>query len=66
VDVRRIKQVLSSHEPAEFPVCRHPQPGEDIMRGMTNDSLIMVMTDPAELHVTSGPPCSYEYKTFRF
>jgi isopenicillin-N N-acyltransferase-like protein len=66
VDVARLKQILSSHESAEFPVCRHPQPGADPMRGMTNDSLIMVMSKPAELHVTSGPPCTYEYKTFRF
>jgi len=66
VDVARIKQVLSSHEPAEFPVCRHRQPGADPMLGMTNNSLIMVMSNPAELQVTSGPPCSYEYKTFGF
>jgi isopenicillin-N N-acyltransferase like protein len=66
VNVSRIKQILSSHDSAEFPVCRHFQPGVDPMRGMTNDSLIMVMSDPAELHVTSGPPCSSEYMTFMF
>jgi len=66
VDVARLKQVLSSHDSTEFPVCRHHQPDADPMRGMTNDSLIMVMSRPAELHITSGPPCSHEYKTFRF
>jgi hypothetical protein len=66
VDVARLKQVLSSHDSAEFPVCRHHQPGANPMRGMTNDSLIMVMSQPAELHVTSGPPCSNEYKIFHF
>ena len=66
MDVARLKQVLSSHDSAEFPVCRHRQPDADSMRGMTNDSLIMVMSQPAVLHVTSGPPCSYEYKTFGF
>jgi hypothetical protein len=65
VDVARLKQVLSSHDSTEFPVCRHRQPDADPMRGMTNDSLIMVMSQPAQLHVTSGPPCSHEYKTFR-
>jgi len=64
VDLERIKLVLSSHDSGEFPVCRHRQPGADPMRGMTNNSLIVVMAKPAELHVTSGPPCSYEYKTF--
>ncbi len=66
VDLDRIKQVLSSHDSAEFPVCRHRQPDADPMRGMTNDCLVMVMSQPAELHVTSGPPCSSEFKTFRF
>jgi isopenicillin-N N-acyltransferase-like protein len=66
VDRKRIQQALGSHDSDEFPVCRHRLPGADPMRGMTNNSLIMVMTKPAELHVTSGPPCSHEYKTFRF
>jgi isopenicillin-N N-acyltransferase-like protein len=66
VDVEHIKHVLSSHEQAETPVCRHRQPGADPMLGMTNNSLIMVMSKPAELQVTSGPPCSSEYRSFRF
>lgn len=66
MDVDGIKQVLSSHEPPEFPVCRHRQPGPDVMRGMTNNSLIMVMSQPPELHLTSGPPCSSEYRVFTF
>jgi isopenicillin-N N-acyltransferase-like protein len=66
VSVERIKQVLSSHEPPEFPICRHLPPGIDPMRGMTNNSLIMALTRPAELHLTSGPPCMSDYKIFRF
>jgi hypothetical protein len=66
VDVARLKQVLSSHDSTEFPVCRHRLPDSDPMRAMTNDSLVMVMSQPAELHVTSGPPCSSEYEIFRF
>jgi isopenicillin-N N-acyltransferase-like protein len=66
VTVERIKQVLSSHEPPEFPICRHLPAGADPMRGMTNNSLIMVLDRPAELHLTSGPPCISAYKTFHF
>jgi isopenicillin-N N-acyltransferase like protein len=65
-DVEGVKQVLSSHESEAYPVCRHKLPGGDIMRGMTNNSLIMQMTRPAELHISSGPPCSSEYKVFSF
>ncbi len=66
MDVEGIQKVLATHEPAVFPVCRHRLEGEDIMRGMTNNSLVMQMTRPAELHLTSGPPCMSEYKVFRF
>jgi isopenicillin-N N-acyltransferase like protein len=65
-DVDGIKQVLSTHEPPEYPVCRHYSAGMDSMRGMTNNSLIMVMGNPAELHIASGPPCISEFKTFSF
>ncbi len=64
--MERIKQVLSSHEPPEFPICRHLPPGKDPMRGLTNNSLVMLLTRPAELHLTSGPPCMSNYKIFRF
>ena len=66
MDIADIKKVLSSHEPPEFPVCRHFDPDEDPMRGMTNNSLIMVMSHPPEFLITSGPPCMSEYKTFSF
>ena len=66
MDVESIQRVLSSHEPPEFPVCRHKMEGEDIMRGMTNNSLVMVMSRPAEMHLTSGPPCMSEYRKFSF
>jgi isopenicillin-N N-acyltransferase-like protein len=66
VNVEHIKQVLSSHEPPEFPICRHLPPGTDPMRSLTNNSLIMVLSRPAQLHLTSGPPCMTEYQTFHF
>ena len=66
VTVARLKQVLSSHTPPEFPICRHLPADPDPMRGMTNNSLIMRLTHPPELHLTSGPPCMSEYKVFRF
>jgi hypothetical protein len=64
--VEEFKQILSSHAPPEFPICRHFQPGLDPMQGMTNNSLIMLLGRPAELHLTSGPPCSSEFVVFRF
>ncbi len=64
--VENIKQVLSSHEPPEFPICRHLPADPDPMRGMTNNSLVMVLALPPELHLTSGPPCMSEYQVFHF
>jgi isopenicillin-N N-acyltransferase-like protein len=66
VTLESIKQVLSSHEPPEFPICRHLPADSDPMRGMTNNSLVMVLVRPPELHLTSGPPCMSEYKVFHF
>ena len=66
VDVDGIKQVLSSHDPPQFPICRHKQAVLDPMSGMTNNSLVMVMNRPAEMQLASGPPCISEFKTFEF
>jgi isopenicillin-N N-acyltransferase like protein len=66
VNVETFKEVLSSHQPPEFPVCRHPLPDSDPMRGMTNNSLIMSLGEPPHLHLTSGPPCYSEYRVFSF
>ena len=66
VTVESIKQVLSSHEPPEFPICRHLPDDPDPMRGMTNNSLVMALDSQPELHLTSGPPCMSEYRVFHF
>ncbi len=66
VGVEDIQQALASHEPAEFPVCRHRIPDGDPYRSMTNNSLVMRMGQPAQLHLTSGPPCLTEYRLFSF
>jgi len=55
-----IRAILSSHE---SPICVHntPQPG-----ACTLGSMIMTLSSPPELHLASGPPCSNEYRIFRF
>jgi len=61
ITVETTKSILSSHE---GPVCVHNthQPGG----GCTLGSLIMLLSTSPELHLAPGPPCSKEYKTFKF
>ncbi|HXX87251.1 MAG TPA: C45 family peptidase [Candidatus Acidoferrum sp.] len=55
-----IRAILGTHE---SPICVHNthQPGFS-----TLGSMIMVLSSPPELHLASGPPCSKEYRVFRF
>jgi predicted choloylglycine hydrolase len=55
-----IRGILSSHE---SPICLHNtrQPG-----ACTLGSMIMVLSSPPELHLALGPPCSNEYRIFKF
>jgi len=61
VTVDAIKNILGSHE---GPVCVHNN--NQPVGGVTFMSLIYVLTKPPELHITTGPPCSSEWKTLRF
>ncbi len=63
VTVDTIKSILGSHDPPEYPVCRHKRPGKE---AMTNVCTIMELTDSPRLHIASGPPCMTEFTTFEF
>lgn len=55
------KHILSSHE---GPVCVHNNRQPE--GGVTFGSLVYVLSSPPELHIAPGPPCSTEWRTFRF
>jgi predicted choloylglycine hydrolase len=61
ITVETIKAILSSHE---GPICVHNT--HQLKGACTLGSLIMSLSTSPELHLASGPPCSKEYKTFRF
>jgi hypothetical protein len=63
VTVGRVKSMLSSHESAEHPVCRHKGSEPE---GMTVGCTIMVLSASPELHLAPGPPCSTEWAVYRF
>ncbi len=62
VNVETIKSILGSHDHSEHPICRHKKPG----RGMTIAGLIMVLSSSPEIYVAPGPPCSTEFKIYKF
>ena len=63
VTVEQVKAILSSHASAEYPICRHKPEGGG---SMTNNTIIMVLSDPPVMHLTSGPPCQSEFRSFSF
>ena len=62
--VEDIKQVLRSHENSEYPICIHGERNKT--ENHTNFSMIMELSGTPKLHVTDGPPCDREYKTYTF
>jgi predicted choloylglycine hydrolase len=58
-----IKTILTSHDSAEFPVCR---PLKNTKENFTFACTIMVLADKPELHVTAGPPDQTPFQTFSF
>lgn len=61
VDIDTVKSILGSHE---GPVCvhnTHEQKGS-----CTLGTLIMSLSNPPELHLAPGPPCSTRFRAFRF
>jgi isopenicillin-N N-acyltransferase-like protein len=56
------KTILSSHD-GNAPLCRHE---DDPHGSMTTYSVIMECSNRPALHVSFGPPCREEYRTFEF
>ncbi len=64
ITVETIKSALSSHDDPKNPVCRHkPKDGSG---GFTVGCLIMELSNSPKLHLAPGPPCSTEFKIFKF
>ncbi len=61
--VEKVKEILSSHDTPDDPVCRHRR---DDQNGMTNFSMVMELGKDPRFHIASGPPCSTEFKVFNF
>jgi len=64
ITVETIKSILSSHDDPKNPVCRHkPKEG---MGAFTSGCLIMELEDSPVLYLAPGPPCSTEFKAYKF
>jgi isopenicillin-N N-acyltransferase like protein len=59
--VENAKEILSTHESAIHPVCRHKR--EDT-EAMTTFSFVMELGEQPSMHIASGPPCMNEFRTF--
>ena len=63
ITVDKIKEILSSHDYTDYPICVHKGSKGVIM---TNFSLIMELSNSPKIHLTGGPPCISEFKTYTF
>jgi hypothetical protein len=59
----RVRDILSSHDDADHPICRHPG-AED--GSVTCFGIIMECAPEPILHLSSGPPCCTEFRDFAF
>lgn len=60
-NLESVKAILRSHY---GPICRHQTYSG--ISGETEISVIYVLNDPPELHITKGPPCQSEYERYSF
>jgi len=63
ITVDKVKEILSSHDYSDYPICIHK--GSKGVT-MTNFGLIMELSDSPKMHLTGGPPCISEFKTYNF
>ncbi len=61
VNIETIKSILGSHE---GPVCTHNT--HKPKGSCTLETLIMSLSNPPELHLAPGPPCSTKFRTYKF
>jgi hypothetical protein len=57
------RAIISSHDDEEHPICRHYQGDE---AGMTLWGIVVECSPDPVLHVSSGPPCCTEFRSFAF
>jgi hypothetical protein len=57
------REVLSSHDTDDFPICSHFRPDR---QSMTCFGIIMECAPEPILHLSSGPPCGTEFRDFDF
>jgi isopenicillin-N N-acyltransferase like protein len=60
--VADVKKILRTHTP-QANLCRH---ADDAHGSMTTYSMIMELSANPCVHLTFGPPCSEEYRVFKF
>ena len=63
ITVETIKSTLSSHDDPQNPICYDLRKDRS---GFTAGSMIYELSDSPVLHLAPGPPCSTEYKIYRF
>ncbi len=63
ITIGKVKEILSSHDYSDHPICVHKGSKGVVM---TNFCLIMELTNSPKMHLTGGPPCSSEFKTYYF
>lgn len=62
-DVVDVKNLLSSHDPADSPICRHlTTKGNNFSAA----SVVYEISRTPVMHIAAGPPCSTQFQTFGF
>lgn len=63
VRIEDVRAILSSHDSAEHPICRHERPDRE---SMTNACIIMELDPAPRMHIAPGPPCMTAFRAFSF
>ena len=62
ITVEMIKKILRSHDPKEYPICRHDLPSG----AYTNMGLIMELSESPKLNISFGTPCKTDFSKYEF
>jgi isopenicillin-N N-acyltransferase-like protein len=64
ITVEAIKSILGSHDDPQNPVCRHkPEDGSGVC---TYGCIIMELSASPRMSLSPGPPCSTQFKVYKF
>ncbi|UCC38753.1 MAG: hypothetical protein JSV96_13135 [Candidatus Aminicenantes bacterium] len=64
ITVDTVKATLSSHDDPKNPVCNHL--AKQRARSFSAGCMVMELGKPPVLHLAPGPPCSTEFKAYKF